>query len=96
MDNKNELICASCKGRNFGSFIHFGSLTLKCLDCKADGPATSFSAVSINLTGNVEALEVDEFLNPKGIIFKGDIKIGIEKIKTEAQKGKIIQLITAV
>jgi hypothetical protein len=92
LEKENELICENCKGRNFGSFIHYGSWTLKCLDCKASGLVTSFLAVSSNLAGDFEAIEVDEDLNSKARIFKGNIKEGIEKIKASAQEGKIIQL----
>jgi len=96
VDNENELICENCKGRNFGSFVHYGSWIIKCLDCQADGPATSFLAISADLTGDFEAIEVDKDLNSTEIIFKGDIKVGIEKIKEEARKGKTIQLKRAV
>lgn len=88
---KGELICEKCKGRDFGTFVHYGSWILTCLNCKVDGPATSFIAVAPNLSGNFEAIVVDKDLNHKETIFRGDVKKGgIEIIRTEAQKGNRI------
>jgi hypothetical protein len=88
----DDIICEKCKGNNFGTFVQYGSWIVRCVDCKACGPVTSFIAIHPHLAGHYHAVEVDEELQSKGTIFEGDIKEGLEVIKAEAQKGKMIQL----
>jgi hypothetical protein len=93
MGNENKLRCEQCGGQDFGSFVQYGSYSMKCLLCKADGPATSFMAIEPGLHGVYEAMEVDKDLKLKEKLFKGEITEGLGKIKAEAGKGKLIWLI---
>lgn len=89
----DTLFCYQCGKKEFGIFINYGSYIMKCVRCRADGPATSFMAVGPKLTGSYRAIEVDSDFNSVETIFEGDIQEGIAKIKAETEKGKLIQLI---
>jgi DNA-directed RNA polymerase subunit RPC12/RpoP len=87
-----KLKCEYCGSDNLDSFVNGNSYIFKCLNCKKDGPATSFMSISKELQGQYELIEVDQDLNRRETIWTGEIEEGIDRIRLETSKRKLIWL----
>jgi len=96
MEEMKRFPCAQCGESELGTFVRYGSFFLECLHCSASGTATSFISIIPMLEGIYRAIDVDKDMDSTEIIFEGDIAEGIAKIRKEADKGKLIQLVKIV
>ena len=87
--------CSQCSRPTVAAFVQNGSYFTKCTACGYEGPATSWLTLSLQLEGDLKALEVSETYEELALIAEGSIREIVTPISQAASRGALIRLVHA-
>lgn len=91
----SEFACQNCGSSNVGAFVQHGSYFTRCLTCGQDGWATSWLALSEQLSSPMRAVIVDEQQNEIEVLGEGTGQEITSHISQAAHQGKLVRLFAA-
>ena len=95
MTEATETKCPACGAPAFGAFVEHGSYFTRCTVCGEEGPATSWLALSEQMSGRIRAVVVDSNQKEIEVLGEGKAKEIAGLVSKAAHQGKLVRLVAS-
>jgi hypothetical protein len=91
--SSSQIQCGHCGARAVEALVQHGSYFTQCTSCDAQGPSTSWLALSSQLQGHVRAVAVSSNFEVLEEVAEGEMRQIAGAISTAAHQGKLVMLL---